>query len=88
MRILPHGRNMTTRILYLLIGLTLLLAPPLLAQVAPTLTVSGVAKDAAGLAVPNAAVTLVNADSTTRERPSPTTTVPTVSWRFRSDATT
>jgi hypothetical protein len=54
---------MTTRILDWLIGLTLLLAPPLLAQVAPTGTVSGVVKDAAGLAVPNAAVTLVNADS-------------------------
>jgi hypothetical protein len=63
MRILLHGRSMTTRILYLLIGLTLLLASPLLAQVAPTGTVSGVVKDAAGLAVPNVAVTLLNADS-------------------------
>ena len=62
MRILPYG-SISTRILYLLIGLTLLLAQPLLAQVAPTGTVSGVVKDAAGLAVPNAAVTLVNADS-------------------------
>ena len=46
------------------IGLTLLLGTAHShAQVAPTGTVSGVVKDAAGLAVPNAAVTLVNADS-------------------------
>jgi hypothetical protein len=46
-----------------LIGITLALSLSLLAQVAPTGTVSGVVKDSLGLVVPNARVTIVNADS-------------------------
>ncbi len=45
------------------LSLVLLVAFPLFAQVAPTGTVSGVVKDAAGLVIPNATVTIVNTDS-------------------------
>ena len=51
------------RIWIAFLGPTLLLTSPSLAQVAPTGTISGVVKDSGGLVVPNATVTIVNADS-------------------------